>query len=32
MELKEMKERVLSKISGRIVSALEDVTEVIKHD
>lgn len=30
-ELK-MKERVLSKIAGGIVSALEDVTEVIKHD
>ncbi|WP_320186715.1 hypothetical protein [Macrococcoides caseolyticum] len=30
-ELK-MKERVLSEIAGGIVSALEDVTEVIKHD
>lgn len=30
-ELK-MKERVLSKLTGGIVSALEDVTEVIKHD
>ncbi|PKF31009.1 hypothetical protein CW697_00910 [Macrococcoides caseolyticum] len=30
-ELK-MKERVLSKIAVRMVSALEDVTEVIKHD
>lgn len=30
-ELK-MKERVLSKIAGRMVSALENVAEVIKHD
>lgn len=30
-ELK-MKERVLSKISGGMVSVLEDITEVIKHD
>ncbi len=30
-ELK-MKERVLSKIAGRMVSVLEDITEVIKHD
>ena len=30
-ELK-MKERVLSKLTGGIVSTLEDVTEVIKHD
>lgn len=30
-ELK-MKERMLSKISGGMVSVLEDITEVIKHD